>query len=47
VFVGNSRHLAPNGNLANLFSGCESLLSRPPSTEIDAEAALLEALAEL
>jgi hypothetical protein len=34
-------------SLANLFSGCESLLSRPPSAEIDAEAALMEALAEV
>ena len=33
--------------LANLFSGCEPLLSRPPSTKIDAEAALMEALAEV
>jgi hypothetical protein len=34
-------------SLANLFSGCEPLLLRPPSTEIDAEAALMEALAEV
>ena len=34
-------------SLANLFSGCESIFSRPPSTEIDAEAALMEALAEV
>ena len=34
-------------SLANLFSGCEPLLSRPPSTVIDAEAALMEALAEV
>jgi hypothetical protein len=34
-------------SLANLFSGCESLLSRPHSTVIDAEAALMEALAEV
>ena len=32
---------------ANLFNGCESILSRPPSTKIDAKAALMEALAEV
>jgi hypothetical protein len=32
--------------LANLFGGQELLLSRPASTEIDAEAALMEALAD-
>jgi hypothetical protein len=34
-------------SLANLFSGCESLLSRPHSTVIDAEAVLMEALSEV
>jgi hypothetical protein len=34
-------------SLANLFSGCESLLSRPHSPVIDAEATLIEALAEV
>jgi len=32
--------------LANLFGGQDLLLSRPASTEIDAEAALMEALAD-
>ena len=33
--------------LANLFSSCESILSRPPITKIDSEAMLMEALAEV
>jgi hypothetical protein len=33
--------------LANLFGGCDLISSRPVSTEINAEAALMEALAEV
>ena len=33
--------------LANLFGGCNLILSRPASAEINAEATLMEALAEV